>query len=963
MSVDAAFEKLALVLADARPRMTEIQTEEDAKLQLITRIMIEVLGWEHRDLLCEEPNPKGFSDYKVMDAKHIAYILEAKRIGKLNLKSASAKKGYYKLSGPVLTDCSEGVTQVANYCHELGSQLAVLTDGCIWIIFLPWIANANFRSKQAIVFPGIDSLESSFSEFFELLSKRENRKSTYRVIFDRLHENRLVLDRALVAPISASENFRQQKSALAFDIETTFDNFFDKLAGDRDPDMLVECFVESRDSIIADYALDRITRNVLGNIQSQEESVEAGLQSLVRDTVAGDRGETIFIVGPPGAGKSTFLERFFSRTLPAEIRARCISVYINSLDSSGTEEGILHWITEKSISEIEKQIYKDGFPANNDLLGLYHLEYLKRAKSSHARLYERDKEAFKDDFAIFMQDAVAKDREGYLQRLLRDIVNNRKMLPIFIIDNTDEFDLDYRVKIFQYSQAIRRAITHCLLVFPVTDKSAWTFSKTEVFNIYASRSFFLPSPPAREIFRKRTEYLKRKLGDDKDSRQSATYLAGRGIRVTISNLHAFANIVETTFVDQDYTAKRIGELSNYNVRKILSLSKRVLTSAVLNLEDLVRSFATGTTAAPSAEKFSQALLKGDYELFRPGDEPSLFPIFQVDVAIRQSPLLHLRMLELLRGLHSRASEDVDRYISVESATSYFGLMGVSEIALQRSIETLLQGALIEPYDASQKDFSNSLKIAVSYSGLAHLDMAFYNPIFVTEMALTTRILDAEVAEQIRDAYRSTGNVEERLERVRKVFSQYLIDEDGRLCTVPNQSDFDVQKAVAESIKLQWNGPKFNNSTILHLPTLAAEKTTATVVWFDKFKGFGFVEVPLLKDNAFIHARVAEQAGHDEIRDGDELICDISRNEKGLVVSSIYQVPKTKPTQCKCHIVKLLPDRSYGFVHVPEKGVDAFFHYKLVSPEDRKALHEGQSFLAEIKTDGEGRSQVRSFLAS
>ena len=42
---------------------------------------------------------------------------------------------------------------------------------------------------------------------------------------------------------------------------------------------------------------------------------------------------------------------------------------------------------------------------------------------------------------------------------------------------------------------------------------------------------------------------------------------GRGIRVTIRNLGAFAAVVETIFVDQDYAAKRVGELSNYNIPK------------------------------------------------------------------------------------------------------------------------------------------------------------------------------------------------------------------------------------------------------------------------------------------------------------------------------------------------------------------------------------------------------------
>lgn len=62
--------------------------------------------------------------------------------------------------------------------------------------------------------------------------------------------------------------------------------------------------------------------------------------------------------------------------------------------------------------------------------------------------------------------------------------------------------------------------------------------------------------------------------------------------MTIKDLGAFAAVVETIFVDQDYTAKRVGELSNYNMREALRLSKRIVTSSVLDVDDLVSSYIT-----------------------------------------------------------------------------------------------------------------------------------------------------------------------------------------------------------------------------------------------------------------------------------------------------------------------------------------------------------------------------------
>ncbi|KRB85947.1 hypothetical protein ASE00_04135 [Sphingomonas sp. Root710] len=476
MTVDEGYEAAAAILKEAADRLPEIRSEEDAKVQIITRLLIEALGWRHGDMVCEAHHENGFSDYLVSDGERKAFVVEAKRLGEIVLGTSSKSKGYYKLAGPVLKQAHSGIIQAASYCQPYGIPVSVLTDGINWVIFRPWVPQAYYMDKQAIVFPGHEAILQDFSLFYELLSKEDHRRSTYQVVFDRIHENRLVLDQALTSPIASSENGIVQKSSLAFDLEQVFSNFFAGLTGDDDPGMIIDCFVETRESRVADFSLDRITRNVLGNLNPQERDIGEGLKTIVKETVAGEVGQTIFIVGPSGAGKSTFLHRFFERTLSPDVRERCIVIKVDALDASGAEAVALPWMTERAITSIEKQLFTDGYPLWNELLALYHLEYKQKSNGIDALLYQRDKNAFKEKFAGFVEEQVAKDREGYLRRLLSNIVRNRKKLPIFVIDNTDEFSLDYKIVVFQFFQALRRSVDHCLLLFPATDRSAWTFS-------------------------------------------------------------------------------------------------------------------------------------------------------------------------------------------------------------------------------------------------------------------------------------------------------------------------------------------------------------------------------------------------------------------------------------------------------------------------------------------------------
>jgi hypothetical protein len=459
------------------------------------------LGWDHADLSTERKNENGYSDYIVSNNGQPSFLVEAKRQGQLELATTATKKQLYKISGPALQRCLAGIEQAASYCAPEGIQLAVVTDRTKWILFKPYIASQSYKLKEAIVFPTLQSITADFAIFFEILSKDGHRRSLYKHVFDKIHDSRLLLTSGLYSAYESIDIHPEYKSQLAFDLDNIFNSFFAGLVGDTDPNMLIECFVETKESRIADFALEKPTTYVLGNISPPDKDVDESLQQLIKNTMSDKHGDTVFIVGSSGAGKSTFIKRFFQSTLPLSIRDRCVVINVNTLDASGDEEAALSWVTNSAISIIEKQLYESGFPNWDQLLGLYYKDYVRRSEGVDRSLYRNDKEVFRIKFGQYMDEQVEKDREGYLKRLLIDIVENRKCLLIFCIDNTDKFLPHYKEKLFQYFQSLRRHASHCLLLFPLTDRSAWAFSKSELFNIYSSKSYFLPIPAPREIFR------------------------------------------------------------------------------------------------------------------------------------------------------------------------------------------------------------------------------------------------------------------------------------------------------------------------------------------------------------------------------------------------------------------------------------------------------------------------------
>ena len=586
MDLDIAFEKAEAIIQE----LPDLKTEEDAKIQVINRMLTESLGWSFQDIGTERHHDNGFSDYVVSINKTPLLVIEAKRAGTVEIGGTEkSKERVLKISGTGLKRAVPGIEQAAGYATPQGIQVAVLTDGLTWVVFKTFIPNENYKDKQAIVFPGPDAVLHNFSRFYDLLAKAQVRKKLFNSIFDDLHHDRDRLGRALKAPIEQSEITRSQKSALAFDLDRFFYSFFERLSNDQDEDFLVKCFVESRESRIADFALEKITTNVLGNIAPADKDVDRELARLIEAAVDVNSGQTVFVVGPTGAGKSTFLERFFRQTLPKAVRRRCLVMKVNCLDFSGLGDDALHWLTEELIQLLEQEIYHEGSPSWDELQGLYFAEYQRRSRGVDASLYDKDKEAFKEKFANYLDSAVEKDRNSYLKRILDDVVRNRKLLPIIVLDNTDEFTLENKKNLFQFTQSLARHMRHCILLFPVTDKSAWSFSKTDIFSIYQSQSYFLPTPPPREVFRKRVDFIKQRLEEDAAAEGQKSYFASRGIVVNIGNLSHVTHIFESVFVNNDYASKLIGEISNYNIRRTLRLSKRVITSSVFDIDEFPRS--------------------------------------------------------------------------------------------------------------------------------------------------------------------------------------------------------------------------------------------------------------------------------------------------------------------------------------------------------------------------------------
>ena len=402
------------------------------------------------------------------------------------------------------------------------------------------------------------------------------------------------------------------------------------------------------------------------------------------------------------------------------------------------------------------------------------------------------------------------------------------------------------------------------------------------------------------------------------------------------------------------------------------LSQRVITSPVIKIEDLIKSFLSGEFVTTNYIKFMDAILKGDYDTYKPNDNHEIYPIFQSDSKIRQSPLLKLRILSLLYAVYTSTRTVEEKHLEVQSIVEYFEAINNAQTAVESALTDLFTAGLVETFDTSIKELSMDRRLAITHRGIVHLRLASHNGVFFYQMALTTAIVDHDTAEKIRAIHKSNKLFREQLCEVKELFLEYLLQEDQQFTSIGIElPQYQCQRDLINSLSKFKQPPKGQDNELVatlgenYKEGIIKTGVIAIVDWYDASKGFGFAEVDEIEGGIFFHAATLEKYNIQIVSDGDGMLCDIARNEKGFIIEKIHDIERdtSQIETVECEIIRLFPDRQYGFVKIIGSQKDAFFHTSVFPYELRKKLKESQKIRAEIGPDKDGTGfQVKRILA-
>ncbi len=577
------------------------------------------------------------------------------------------------------------------------------------------------------------------------------------------------------------------------DFDKTMNAFFKQLAGDDDPELLSKCFVYTRESDLADAKIGRIAEDLINSIKRIDTDESTELAGIIERVKSTNRNEFVLLVGGKGSGKSTFVERFFKYKLKDELKQECIIINMN-LGEIESEETVIKWLNNKLIEIIEQKVY-NGAPTLDELIGMFFGEYRRLSEGNWKTLYDKDKPQFKLEFGIHLENKRENHQEEYIKNLVGDISKRRKKIPCLIFDNTDHFSISFQEKVFQYAMSIYEKEL-CLIILPITDKTSWQLSKQGALQSFDDiEVLHLPTPSPKRVIERRIEYLSEKI-EPSSIKQNNDYFFGKGIRLTIDNLHRFVTCLQAIFLKDNLTATWIGNFSNLDIRRCLTLTRDIVSSPYLKIDELVGAYVSNSAFSIKPYRIKNSIIKHKYNFYPTGQHNFVYNIFNPNIPFATSPLIVLRILQLLYDKKGVSVED-DSYISIEQVCDYFMAMQIERHITLATISDMLKAGLCYSYDPSILEIDSIKLIELSNSGKQHYSWGIGEAEYFMAMIEVTPIKDEPMFNQLSESFNVIfkGYDVDVSKRIVKIFTEYLLAEDKWYCKVPNHEAYKGQEKL------------------------------------------------------------------------------------------------------------------------------------------------------------------------
>ncbi|MEX0716991.1 MAG: type I restriction endonuclease [Planctomycetaceae bacterium] len=216
--------------------------------------------------------------------------------------------------------------------------------------------------------------------------------------------------------------------------------------------------------------------------------------------------EIMLLIGPRGAGKSTFVDYCREVKLPKDLLDSTVWVHLNFNDAPSERSLLERWILEELISGLRNAYPEIDFDEQVEKVFAVEVNQVKKAMSRINPTSEA--------YALRLTDRVLElqaDALSHAKAMARFCSGERARLLVVVFDNCDKRERDEQLQMFQAARWLQQQV-RCVVILPVRDVTYDLYRDQPPLDTMIKDLVFRIDPPSfTEILRRRLDLVLHEL--------------------------------------------------------------------------------------------------------------------------------------------------------------------------------------------------------------------------------------------------------------------------------------------------------------------------------------------------------------------------------------------------------------------------------------------------------------------
>lgn len=752
-------------------------TEADTRVNLIDRILKDVLLWPSLDILRESRSENGYLDYllKVNGKKFIC--VEAKKEGITFNFPKDKKRKYYKISGSISTDANvnDAISQVRKYCDECAIRYAVATNGSCWIIFRAIREDMAWREGSARVFHSIEDILESFIEFWNLLSFDCISQGSLDSEFSTTTSSNRELSRVLNYLVSPDVPLL--RNSLHTELHPIISHFFEDIADPDYIETLENCYVYSTSIKTVANDINFVIKDAIpkfleddGTVDVIHKKNDAGIfGKVVEKAVQNNKGQLFLLLGGIGSGKTTFQKRYQLTVGRETLLKHSIWFSIDFLKPPSITE-IENFVWQSLLNQLRAKYETPHLETRQNIKRIFKSEIEALTETSLYNLKENTKE-----YDNILNEFLAKWQANiseYVPRLLAISKPKRDLNVVLFFDNVDQLSQDFQAQIFLLAQNITDKVKS-ITIIALREESYYAASVQKVFTAYINRKFHIASPPFRKMIGQRIKFIL-KIMDNNDSVPTQKFKEFREL-ADRNKISDFLKIVEYSIFEKNRNIARfIDHLCFGNMRVALQMFSTFLVSGATDVDKMLRIYRRDGNYFVAFHEFLRSIMLGERFYYKESYS-TILNVFECGQEKNSSHFTSLRILSILNIHKCESSKLGDGFYEINKILSIFEDVFNNKQDFLKALLRLVARQLVETNTKIIDSITSSTHIRITSSGWYYLKFLVNSFAYLDLVFQDTPVNDLHTVKILFESMKKVNNLgdpeEDKISRMEERFSR------------------------------------------------------------------------------------------------------------------------------------------------------------------------------------------------